>query len=987
MAPAPSMHITEYQTVRKSLLLLISLAVFFSFVIPSAAREQVTVRPSASYAYEADAHGGDPLAALCDGKEPGGSNDGSIPRFTFWSHMGTKEWVQLDFDQPTEVANVEFYWYDDRPGGGCRVPQTWKLFYKSGYSWEPVANASAYTTNRDQYNKVTFTPVTTAALRIDVQMQPNASGGILQWRINGKTPKLGSLIGEKMDALAMLETRLAAAMAGDNGTSQQVNPKQVLARLAEQQPEAWLKLRIQLDWLAQDAARSAGRGFPSLAAVVIEQLGPAGVELRAQGDQFPQADAPQWMELYLAACEKRRELRLTPHRDKLRRIVFTKHHDLGGQHYAYTEDVSDSPYNDGSPFPPTGKLCLLEMDGLYGTVRTLLDEPVGVIRDPDVSYDGRRILFAWRKSMTEDDYHLYEMNADDWQIRQLTSGQGVADYEGVYLPGGDILFNSSRCQQIVDCWFADVSNLYTCNADGQYLRRLSFDQVHSNYPQVLSDGRVIYTRWDYNDRGQLYPQPLFQMYPDGTAQTELYGNNSWFPTAIFHAREIPGTQKLLTVLGGHHAYQRGKLAIIDPSKGRQENSGVQLIAPIRETKAERIDQYGGRGEQFQYPYALNETEYLLTYTDDGGTNPYGQVAKPFGIYYMTIDGDRELLAADPTISCSQPVPLAERREPGVRPSPVDYRKSTGTFFLQDVYLGPGLQDVPRGTIKRLRVVAIEFRAAAVGSNGNSGPAGGATVSTPVSINGTWDVKRVLGTAEVYEDGSAAFLVPARTPVYFQALDANNHAVQTMRSWSTLQPGETFSCVGCHEDKNSTPAAEPVLTQAGRIGPKPLTSFYGQTAGFSFPQTIQPILDSHCVECHSRQTVADGKSTISLEATGELDGASQKTWSDGYKTLADRKFASWVSPQSAPPMLSPYHTGAAKSPLIKLLVEGHEDVALTQEEFDKLACWIDIGVPYSGDYTEKMNVEQLPTYNKYLAKRKHWEAVEAENIRALIKAAE
>ncbi|KKL88441.1 hypothetical protein LCGC14_1924650, partial [marine sediment metagenome] len=382
---------------------------------------------------------------------------------------------------------------------------------------------------------------------------------------------------------------------------------------------------------------------------------------------------------------------------------------------------------------------------------------------------------------------------------------------------------------------------------------------------------------------------------------------------------------------------------------------------------------------------LNETEYLLTYTDDGGRNPYGQVPKPFGIYFMTIDGRRELLVADPTISCNQPVPLAARREPGVRPSPVDYRKQTGTYLVQDVYHGPGLQRVARGTIKRLRVVAIEFRAAVVGSNGNSGPAGGALVSTPVSINGTWDVKRVLGTTEVYEDGSAAFIVPARTPVYFQVLDENNHAVQTMRSWSTLQPGETFSCVGCHEDKNSTPAAEPVLSEAGRIGPKPLEPFYGQTAGFSFPQTIQPILDKHCVECHSRQTVADGKSTISLEATGELDGGSQKIWSDGYKTLANRKFASWVSPQSAPPMLSPYHTGAAKSPLIKLLVEGHEDVTLTQEDLDKLACWIDIGVPYCGEYTEKMNEEQLPTYNKYLAKRKHWEAVEAENIRELIEA--
>ncbi len=185
---------------------LIGLAVFFSSVIPSAAREQVTVHPSASYVHEADAHGGDPLAALCDGKQPAASNDGSIPRFTFWDHKATKEWVQLDFERPTEAASVELYWYDDRPGGGCRVPKSWKLLYKSGYSWEPVADVSSYPIDRNQYNKVTFTPVTTSALRIEVQLQANLSGGILEWKINGKTPKLSTLIRE--ETTNTLEERL-----------------------------------------------------------------------------------------------------------------------------------------------------------------------------------------------------------------------------------------------------------------------------------------------------------------------------------------------------------------------------------------------------------------------------------------------------------------------------------------------------------------------------------------------------------------------------------------------------------------------------------------------------------------------------------------------------------------------------------------------------------------------------------------------------------
>ena len=199
----------------------------------------------------------------------------------------------------------------------------------------------------------------------------------------------------------------------------------------------------------------------------------------------------------------------------------------------------------------------------------------------------------------------------------------------------------------------------------------------------MDDGRVIYTRWEYNDRGQLFPQPLFQMNADGTGQTEFYGNNSWFPTTIIHARGIPGTQKVLAIFTGHHSRQAGKLGIIDPAKGRQENSGTQLVAPVRPTPAERIDAYGQEGELFQYPYPLSETQFLVSYA------PHGWEQPRFGIYFMDIDGRRELLAADARIACGRMAPLAARPVPHLRPSAVDYRKTTGTFYMQDVYAGPG----------------------------------------------------------------------------------------------------------------------------------------------------------------------------------------------------------------------------------------------------------------------------------------------------------
>ncbi|MBN1507540.1 MAG: hypothetical protein JW955_11880 [Sedimentisphaerales bacterium] len=445
-------------------------------------------------------------------------------------------------------------------------------------------------------------------------------------------------------------------------------------------------------------------------------------------------------------------------------------------------------------------MCRLELDGADARVRTLIEDADGVIRDPDVSWEGRRVLFAWKKSDHEDDYHLYEMDVTSSSTKQLTEGLGFADYEGVYLPNEDILFNSTRCVQTVDCWRTEVSNVYTCDRDGRYLRRLTFDQVHDNHPMVMPDGRVVYTRWEYQDRGQIFVQGLFQMNPDGTGQTEFYTNNSWFPTSLLHARGIPGTQKVVAIFSGHHTRQVGKLGIVDPTLGRQESAGAQLIAPVRETPAERIDVYGQDGELFQYPYPLSESEFVVAFA------PLGWSRSPtlFKLYWIAANGRRELLIADPDVSCGQPVPLAPRPRPLIRPSLVDCGKTTGTCYVQDVHASPGLADVPRGTVKRLRVIGLEYRAAGVGWNYNTGPAGDALVCTPVAIsNGSWDVKVVLGDATVHPDGSAFFNVPARMPLYFQAMECELLGIgsgdgayaggQPLSGWYDGRAGELDRC--------------------------------------------------------------------------------------------------------------------------------------------------------------------------------------------------
>jgi hypothetical protein len=296
---------------------------------------------------------------------------------------------------------------------------------------------------------------------------------------------------------------------------------------------------------------------------------------------------------------------------------------------------------------------------------------------------------------------------------------------------------------------------------------------------------------------------------------------------------------------------------------------------------------------------------------------------------------------------------------------------------------------------------LEYRAAGIGRTYNIGPGGGSLSSTPVGVGNTgWDVKVVLGDAVVYEDGSALFTVPARRPVYFQAIDANGHMVQTMRSWSTLQPGEIFSCVGCHENKNEAPSVSR-QTLALKAGPQSLKPFYGSPRGFSFNEEIQPILDRHCISCHAgRETQA-----FSLLANQTAEKESKRKWSDSYLALTgarpiefsgagfyyrgnqDGELVNWINNMSVPTMLPPYYKGAARSRLTTMLQQEHEGVKLSRQEMDKIACWIDLLVPYCGNYTEAnaWSAEEVQKYEHFLKKRKRMEQIEHGNIKALIAA--
>jgi len=140
-----------------------------------------TIPATASHCWEHDN-----VAALSDKFLPQSSNDQGIPRFTWWPRKGSTEWVQYDFDKPQNISSSEIYWFDDTGAGGCRTPKSWKLLYKDGDQWKEVSSAANYGTEKNKFNKVSFNPIQTKSLRIEAQLQPDFSAGILEWQTDAK---------------------------------------------------------------------------------------------------------------------------------------------------------------------------------------------------------------------------------------------------------------------------------------------------------------------------------------------------------------------------------------------------------------------------------------------------------------------------------------------------------------------------------------------------------------------------------------------------------------------------------------------------------------------------------------------------------------------------------------------------------------------------------------------------------------------------------
>lgn len=608
-----------------------------------------------------------------------------------------------------------------------------------------------------------------------------------------------------------------------------------------------------------------------------------------------------------------------------------------------TLGVGPSNYQNNSELPAKGwtnQLVEIIVDGTKKEQRNLYTPSTDVlIADPETHFDGERVLFS--SIGTNDRWQLFELDLKTGISRQVTpdSYKDFDSFDGCYTPDGRYIFCSTGTFLGLPCTDGGnkMSGLFMYDPKSGKTRQLTFDQDSNWGPVVMNNGQILYQRWEYADLPHSNSRLMFTMNPDGTAQRAYYGSNSYFPTAFFNARQIPGhNSAIVGTATGHHSIARcGRLLVIDPKVGEKEADGVVAEIPHYGTKVEAITRdrlSDGVFPQFLQPFPLSDQYFLVSMR--------ATEKSLWGLYLVDIYDNITLLAQEENCAFLEPILLEKQKTPPIIPDRVNLSSNTGNVFIQDVYMGDGLKGILRGTVKKLRIGTYSFS-----------PLGQGGLLGTIGMDGPWDVKRIMGTVDVEEDGSAMFTVPANTPVFVQSLDSEGEALQLMRSWFTAMPGETVSCIGCHESRNSIPA--PKASQASRKKPQPIKEWYGKERGFSYRGEVQPVLDKYCVSCHDGskpgrpylkgdKMITDYRSDIAGSANIGNGGGH---FSQSYDNL--HRYVRRPGIESDLQMLTPMDFHADQTELMQMINKGHHNVVLDQEGIEKLSCWIDYNAPFHG----------------------------------------
>ena len=707
--------------------------------------------------------------------------------------------------------------------------------------------------------------------------------------------------------------------------------------------------------------------------------------VRAAASGVPVEDSDGRYALYRRVCAARRAVALANPLLDFDSILFVKRHRSTFNH------MCDQYY--GINALPGGGLYILSgafsgapvvRDVLAGAVvqsgrlagRTLAG---GSFLSPDLSFDARRIAFAYVECQGDTDhrfhtdparghwhegrcYHIFTVGVDGTDLRQLTDGTWN-DFDPCWLPNGRIAFITERRGGYLRCGrVCPTYTLYDMAPDGGDIRPLSVHETNEWHPSVAHDGRIVYTRWDYVDRHGCTAHMPWLTTLDGRDSRALHGNfalRRLRPDMELDCRAIPGSPKFVATAAPHHGQAFGSLVLIDP---RVEDDDA--MAPVRRLTPEvGFPESQGGAQVYGTAWPLSEDFHLCVYDvsvqPGAGRQGGGYLRGDYGIYLIDSLGNKELIYRDPEIACLSPIPLRARPMPAAappmvvaEPAPlkrlegtrqvveVDGKPAEGTLALVNVY--DSLMPWPKGThITALRVLQVLPMTVPSGSPPHEVGYRVATAGDSVV-----PVRYVLGTVPVEADGSAHFVVPAHKELFFQALDERGLAVQSMRSATYLQPGERLVCQGCHEPKHRVPASPSPVPLALRKPPvRPAPDVDGSNP-FSYPRLVQPVLERHCVECHAKDP--DKAPNLAREPI-------TRGWYASYHSLVP-KFA--FVDYGSPVRTTPGKFGARASRLHEMLEKGHHDVRLSDEEMHRIDLWLDCVSVFYGVYEREGGEAQL-----------------------------
>ncbi len=733
----------------------------------------------------------------------------------------------------------------------------------------------------------------------------------------------------------------------------------------------------------------------TLYADLIDRLEKQGVDIGEDRQQLEQlraaadSDADSNEDLYLAARQAKRRLFFRdPSLASAAHVLFAKRHP-------FLESHNYSEHLDGVLEPGGGVYVLHVPRDLQGgllpdqaEIEQLFDGSAGIVREPVPDYDGRTVFFAYRPDIPQvagwDSYwHLYALSANGGEAQQLTEGP-YHDFDPAVLPDGGVAFISTRCALRFLCWRPQAYVLYRMERDGTNLQRLSYANLSEWKPSVTSDGLILWTRSEYIDKGADFSHTLWTIRPDGTHTALVFGNNT--PNCYSQAHDIRGTGEIVCTLMSHGAHE-GPIALIDRGKGPFDTQAITNITPDTRPCYQMDRSYC---DTFRDPYPISNNHFLVSHNPDNHHN--------WGLYIIDRFGNRELLYIDPEISSMGPRPLCPQSHPPVLTSSIDSelaKERLGCFTIQDVYVGLG-NEVERGRVKYIQVaeeVPADLERLANGECQKDHPPfqdfyaspthlvhgqvnsyltrTENALAAPLRTNHDWpkkieevgeglyrvsddpawptyEAKRSYGVAPVAEDGSANFLAPAGRQLYFQLLDEDFNEIQRMRSVIQVQPGETRSCIGCHESRQT---ASPVFgkRQAVRRPPDRLEAPPWGAEPFSYEQVVQPVWDRNCISCHD-----GGWLGTRPDLRGKLD---KERIPASYRSLIEGGWVhyfdyTWgIRPFKAEPL----SFGTLQSRLWNVLADqNHDKIVLTRDEMRAVKTWVDLNCPLWPDYTYRLD---------------------------------